>query len=203
MDIPLDKQYALLLLAGGKSKRMGTDKSQLRYHGLSFLETLLWKAEQLGLRDYYISQHSCARSDVTIVPDEYPDRGPLGGIHACMKAMPHPYCLVLPVDVPQIPLEILKSLLDEHIKYCIVKSPPPALLLKHADREEPLIGIYSTDLVPTMEHYMANNQNSIFTTLNDRGYKVCCRSLPEWQVENINTPEAYKKLLDISNTESR
>jgi len=198
IELP-DKQYALLLLAGGKSRRMGTDKSELLYEGRSFLDTLLWKAQQLGLQDFYLSQHPCCHEKVTIVNDIYKNRGPLGGIHACMKAMPHPFCLILPVDVPQIPLTALESLLREHAHRVSLGAPPPALLLKHGDREEPLIGVYSTTLVPTMEYYMDRDRNSIFTTLNDRGYAVCCQTLPEWQVENINTPEAYHHLLDTSN----
>jgi len=195
LNHPLDKQYALVLLAGGKSRRMGRDKSQLIYEGRSFLDTLLWKARHLGLRDFYLSQHECSQGDVTIVNDIYKDRGPLGGIHACMKKMPHPFCLVLPVDVPQLPLYAMEALLHEHSQRCRQGTPPPALLLKHGDREEPLIGVYSTKLVPTMEHYMEQGRNSIFTTLNDSGYNVCCQPLPEWQVENINTPEAYEQLL--------
>ena len=38
-----------------------------------------------------------------MIRDIYRNRGPLGGIHACMKEMDTPYCLVLPVDVPQLP----------------------------------------------------------------------------------------------------
>lgn len=198
MENTLDRQYALLLLAGGKSKRMGTDKSLLPFQGRSFLDTLLWKAEQLGLRSFYLSQHVCSKENVTVVPDIYADRGPIGGIHACMKKMEQPYCLVLPVDVPQIPLSALSALLEDHRERCKKGNAPAALLLKHGEREEPLIGIYSTGLIPTMEHYMEMDRNSIFTTLNDSGYGVCCQTLPQWQVENINTPEAYQQLLAVS-----
>jgi molybdopterin-guanine dinucleotide biosynthesis protein A len=190
--------YALLLLAGGKSSRMGRDKSLLMYQGRTFLDTLLWKGQQLGLKNFYISQHKCSHENITIVNDIYPDRGPIGGIHACMKSMENPYCLVVPVDVPQIPLETLHLLLCQHKQLCLDGTPPPALLLKHGDREEPLIGIYATSLVPTMEQYMDKGRNSLFTTLNSTGYRVCCMELPSWQVENINTPEAYEQLLQNS-----
>ena len=51
---------------------------------------------------------------IHVVSDIYRERGPLGGIHACMKAMDTPYCLVLPVDVPQFPVETLEELLLVH-----------------------------------------------------------------------------------------
>ena len=48
-------QYSLLLLAGGKSARMGTSKADLLFEGKTFLEHMLNKAQQLGIQKYYIS----------------------------------------------------------------------------------------------------------------------------------------------------
>ena len=42
--------YSLLLLAGGKSSRMGRDKAELLLGEKSFLECILEKAEMLGIR---------------------------------------------------------------------------------------------------------------------------------------------------------
>ena len=47
--------YSLLLLAGGKSSRMGTNKAELLYEGKSFLENIIEKAKCLGLKELYIS----------------------------------------------------------------------------------------------------------------------------------------------------
>lgn len=196
---PIGSEYALLLLAGGKSSRMGTDKGALMYQGRSFLDTLLQKAAHIGITHFYLSQHTCTQEDVVIVEDRYKNCGPIGGIHACMKAMDLPYCLVLPVDVPQIPVHTLKGLLTEHKRLRGDSGAPPALLLKHGDREEPLIGIYSTSLAGIMEAYMDQGRFSLFTTLNDTGYRVWEQDIPEWQIDNINTPESYRQL--IANTE--
>ena len=43
-------EYSLLLLAGGKSTRMGANKAELLYENKTFLEHMLEKAQQLGLR---------------------------------------------------------------------------------------------------------------------------------------------------------
>ena len=42
-------QYSLLLLAGGKSARMGTSKAELLYEGKTFLQHMLDKAQAVGI----------------------------------------------------------------------------------------------------------------------------------------------------------
>ena len=108
------EEYSLLLLAGGKNARMGAVKAELLYEGKTFLDHMLDKARQLGIQKFYISGYESSRPDIQTVWDHYEDRGPLGGIHACMKEMDTPYCLVLPIDTPNIPVEILESLITKH-----------------------------------------------------------------------------------------
>ena len=50
-----NNRYSLLLLSGGKSRRMGTDKAALLYEGKSFLEHMLDKARNLGIDKFYLS----------------------------------------------------------------------------------------------------------------------------------------------------
>ena len=49
--------YSLLVLAGGKSSRMGRDKAKLLLGEKSFLECILDKAEMLGIGETYLSGH--------------------------------------------------------------------------------------------------------------------------------------------------
>ena len=132
-------EYSLLLLAGGKSSRMGVNKAELQVDGKSFLTHMRLKASAIGIEQHYISGYSSESEDVTTVWDRYPDRGPLGGIHACMEEMDTPYCLVLPVDAPTLPVEILETLLAYHRNSPDRKQ---VLIWEHGDRKEPLIAIY-------------------------------------------------------------
>ena len=136
--MPRQNQYSLLLLAGGKSARMGQSKAALLYEGKTFLEHMLQKAQQLGITQYYISGYDSPRADVRTVWDEYKDRGPLGGLHASMKAMNTPYCLVLPVDAPTLPVDILEALLQQHEQ----RTDQKILIWEHGVRKEPLIRIF-------------------------------------------------------------
>lgn len=187
-------RYSLLLLAGGKSSRMGTDKAELLYKDRTFTAFLIEKGDGLGIRKKYLSGHKSTIPGTCVVPDIYLNRGPLGGIHACMCAIDTPYCLVLPVDVPQIPIEVLEKLLRHHENLTEQEKKFP-LLLEHGERIEPLIGIYPTAMKDTVENEIKEASAPVFRVLKKWGYRCFRAELPGWQVENINTPEAYQELL--------
>lgn len=192
-----EDKYSLLLLAGGKSTRMGKNKAELLYAGKTFTELLISKVKRLGIRRIYISGFQEERRDVHIVWDQYPDRGPLGGIHACMKAMDTPFCLVLPVDAPKLPQEVLEELLAYHetCRNGLSKEKEIPLLWEHGDRMEPLIAIYPVDMADAIEELIKDTSAPVFRMLDRWGYECFRREISETKVINVNTPELYEELL--------
>lgn len=184
-------EYSLLLLAGGKSARMGQNKAELLYEGKTFLEHMLDKAQELGIHKFYISGYSSSQEEVQTVWDHYPDRGPLGGLHACMKAMDTPYCLVLPVDAPKLPPNILEALLQQHEQ----RTDEQVLIWEHGVRKEPLIAIYPVAMADTIENLIRERSAPVFRAIDTWGYRSFRLEMEEEQIINVNTPEAYKKLL--------
>ena len=184
-------QYSLLLLAGGKSARMGKNKAELLYEGKTFLEHMLDKAQQLGIEKFYISGYESPRADVQTIWDHYTDRGPLGGLHASMKAMDTPYCLVLPVDAPKLPQHILEALLLRHEE----RTNEKVLIWEHGVRQEPLIAIYPVAMADTIEELIREHSAPVFRALSVWGYDRYRMEMEEEQIINVNTPEAYKRLL--------
>lgn len=102
---------AALLLAGGKSSRMGEDKAELRIAGTTMLQRTRKLLEAAGCSPVIV----CGEKFGGIV-DEYPEQGPLGGIHAgfqqLMKLKPETakQVLVVPVDMPKLTVSTLKRL---------------------------------------------------------------------------------------------
>ncbi len=189
--------YSLLLLAGGKSSRMGTNKAELIYQGQTFVKTLLSKAKALGIEQIYISGFK--EDGITTVWDIYPEQGPIGGIHACMKQVKTPYCIVIPVDVPQIPTKVLEKLIEFHEKNeSRAAEHELPVLIKHGERRENLIGIYPVQMADYIEDRIKKGKLSVHGMLDDWG-NICFEiNIPQWQVENINTREAYEELLAMS-----
>ena len=184
-------EYSLLLLAGGKSARMGRHKAEFLYEGKTFLEHMLDKARQLGITKFCISGYDAQRQDVRTVWDHYPDRGPLGGIHACMKVIDTPYCLILPVDAPTLPVSVLEALLRQHE----ARTNENVLIWEHGIRQEPLIAVYPAAMLDTIESLIRDHPAPVFRAIDTWGFQGYRLELEQEQVLNINTPELYKKLL--------
>lgn len=184
-------KYSLLLLAGGKSTRMGTCKAELQYNGKTFLDHMLDKAHALGITRCYISGYASRREDVQTVWDIYPDRGPLSGLHATLKAIQTPYCLVLPVDAPELPLEILEGLLKHHAQL----QNNSVLIWEHGVRQEPLIAVYPAAIANTIEAMICHHAAPVFRAIDTWGFECFRQEMAKEQIININTPELYRKLL--------
>ena len=184
-------QYSLLLLAGGKSARMGTSKAELIFEGKTFLQHMLDKAHAVGIEKCYISGYASQNSDVQTVWDIYHNRGPLSGLHASLKAMDTPYCLVLPVDAPKLPVEILERLLLRHEE----SGSSRVLIWEHGVRQEPLIAVYPTGMADFIKTLIRDHAAPVFRAIDSWGFDSFRMEMPEEQIININTPELYKKLL--------
>ena len=187
------ESYSLVLLAGGKSSRMGSNKAELMFEGKTFTQVLLEKAQKMGMEHIVISGYE--EEGFLTVWDIYPEMGPLGGLHACMNAIETPYCLVLPVDVPQIPVELLEDLIDFHETSTEKQLP---VLLKHGDRRENLIGIYPAEMKNFIEERIKAKRVSAHSMLDTWGHQCVECEVSDWQVDNINTRENYEELLRLA-----
>ena len=188
--------YSLLLLAGGKSSRMGTNKAELLYEGRTFVENLIEKAKCLGLQKIYLSGYQNKLENIQVIYDIYPEIGPLGGLHAGLLAVQTPYCLVLPVDIPQIPVGLLEELLDTHEKQtldCEMEKLP--LIVERDGFMEPLIGVYPASMLEFIEDRIKAQRLSVFRMLKEWGSRNFVADIPAWQIANINTKEDYEMLV--------
>lgn len=131
-----------IVLSGGKSSRMGRDKSEILIDNRSFLEIQLEKVRSLGLPGIFVSGKASPCSYAKSIPDMIPGLGPLGGLYSsflsCSKT--YEYALVLGVDIPLIKTETLQDLILDH-----KNSDREATILSCKGRIEPLIAVYKTD----------------------------------------------------------
>ena len=102
-----------VLLAGGKSSRMGQDKATLLFRGEPLWKTQLEILRHLQPAKIFVSaQNNPAWRplDVEFVPDEGVSRGPLSGIVATLSKMDTEHLLVLGIDMPFMTAGYLKQL---------------------------------------------------------------------------------------------
>lgn len=103
-----------MILAGGRSARMGRDKAFLGRAGQPLLAHQLTKLRAAGAAEVFISGRpdaDYATFDCPVLQDRFVDAGPLAGVERGLAAMTTPLLLVLAVDLPCVEVEFLLELL--------------------------------------------------------------------------------------------
>ncbi len=179
-----------IILAGGASRRMGTDKAGLTLHGKPLLVRQVEKMRQMGITDIMLSGGAAIPMPGTrTIPDIYPGRGPLGGIHACLAASEHPRCLVLSVDTPLVPASILARLCQTHTGGITV--------LRCGEKQEPLVGVYDRALAPTMSDLIAEGGKPVRALSGCVKWNMLDYLGPEVFLKNCNTPADFTEVEEI------
>lgn len=186
-----------VILAGGRSRRMGCCKATLKINGKTMLERLSESLRSFDEQILSANDPSLAEGlPVRLVPDRYPDSGPLGGLHAALSATEKDALLCVSCDLPNFTAE-LAALLLEHF-------PPDTDAMVCRDgtgQVHPLCGVYKKSVLPVLEAHLQAGNRRMVSFLED----ICCVYLhtaglvPDSCFFNMNTPETYRFLL--SNTD--
>lgn len=180
-----------LILAGGKSRRMGYRKSSLRLNGTTFLDKLAYE-----LRDFpeiLVSVDDALQHPEIpyhMVDDRYSDCGPMSGLYSALSVCQSDALLVLPCDVP-----LFTSALAHRLLEVMDQTTADALICITADeRIHSLCGIYRKSCLPVLERCLNDGKLKIMDALNDLDIHFYHVGDDSWQLQNINTPEEYQKL---------
>ena len=99
------------ILAGGKSSRMGADKAFVTLDDRTLLSRALELAHALTADVRIVGDPAKFARFAPVVADVFPGCGPLGGIHAALRASQTDLNLILAVDVPFVSTELLQYLI--------------------------------------------------------------------------------------------
>lgn len=186
------EEFSAIVLAGGKSSRMGRDKADLPFLGTSLLEYQISLLKHLGLDDIMVSGKDCSLPGVRCIPDLCPERGPLAGIASCMREARHESCLVMAVDTPLVREDTLRALLKAY-----AEGSEKITLLECQGHWEPLLAVYCSDLYPLAEKILETGRGSMRELIQSVPHRFLeYREDPELLM-NCNTPEAYQRALAL------
>jgi len=136
----IDKLYGLVL-SGGKSTRMGTDKGLIKYHGVPQREHLYDLLNQV-CGEAFISlrkeQEADLPSRMQTIIDLNEFRGPYNGLLSAHKKHPEAAWLVLACDLPLMDLNAIKELISQRD----TTKQATAFALKENPLPEPLCAIW-------------------------------------------------------------
>jgi molybdenum cofactor guanylyltransferase len=132
------EDVSAVLLAGGESRRMGTDKATILFHGEPLWQVQLEILRKLRPAEIFVSARtdpSWRPADVQFIEDVPPSRGPLSGIAASLAKIGTAHLLALAIDMPFMTENYLRSL-------CDAIAPARGVVAKINNRAEPLAAVY-------------------------------------------------------------
>jgi molybdopterin-guanine dinucleotide biosynthesis protein A len=156
-----------ILLAGGKSRRMGEDKRYLAVGEQTLLERGL--AELLSIFCevlVVIAQDSPPlRIDARVVRDLVPDCGSLGGLYTGLTQATTPYIFVAACDMPFLNQTVIAQFTNRRATADIV-------IAKLDDRLHPMHALYSKRCLPALEQMIRARQLKIQEIVSQSSLRV-------------------------------
>jgi len=195
MKDALARDVAAFILAGGKSTRMGADKAFVDYDGRTLLEWALDLAHSVTSTVRIVGNREKFAPFAPVVEDIFQDCGPLGGIHAALRASTTELNLMLAVDTPLVSRAFLQYLISQ-----ARGAPEAVVVVPSVDGGwQPLCAIYRREFADAAENALRSGRNRI-----DRLFDgVRTRVIEQAELEgagfslaifrNLNTPEELEK----------
>ncbi|MCI0420268.1 MAG: molybdenum cofactor guanylyltransferase [Acidobacteria bacterium] len=195
--IEASQEITAFVLAGGQSRRMGTDKALLCYRNEPLIQYPIRMCQSFT-RDVRIigdpARYSCFA--LPVIPDCVDSQGPLSGIYTALKHSPTRHSSIAACDMPLMPGEFFRLMLQ--------KLPgPDAVVMRFRDGAvEPLCGIYSSACLPAIEQNLARGWLKITDLLSQLAVtyigeeELRQSGLSRKIFTNVNSADDLKRLED-------
>lgn len=157
--------FSAVLLAAGRSSRMGVDKAMLRMADGALWERQLGVLRAAGCREMMISarpEQTWVPASTLVVHDARPDAGPLAGIAAALAQTDATHLMVLAVDLPRMEPGWLMRLKS----HC---APGVGAVGRHAEFFEPLAAIFPRELRGAAESALGSGELSLQRFIGSAG----------------------------------
>ena len=187
---------SIIILCGGRSKRMGKDKGSLIFKGKPMVSYLVDAIKEIAdeiilvLRDgEQVEEYKLILKDyefIKIVTDKNKDQGPLVGILTGLLDITSEYAQILPCDSPFIS----KNFVLKMFKYMEMNDFDAVVPLWDDGHIEPLHSIYKKKAMPIIENLIIDGKrdvNSLITRLNVKFVNVEELDKSKMSFLNINT----------------
>jgi molybdopterin-guanine dinucleotide biosynthesis protein A len=206
------------ILAGGQSTRMGRDKALLQVDGQPLVARMVELLRGLDLNPRICGSRPDLARFADVIPDNFPQCGPLAGVEAALTASDSDLNLFVPVDLPGIPFGFLRWMTARSERSHAVGTIP-----HYADRPQPLCAVYSRRLLEGLRGFLASRNLKVMVAIRESAHKmgesmdefdvesVAATSPAEWPphsrpavwFSNVNTPADYQALQAMSVAKGR
>jgi len=182
-----------VILAGGKSSRMGQNKALMSLGGKRLVDRVV-EVMRSVFNDLLMVTNTpdvYAELGVPMVQDVWPEKGSLGGVYSAIHHVATPYCLVVACDMPFLRTAVLRYLITQMADYDVVV---PDVL----GELQTLHAIYSKACLQPIERRLETHRLRIVGFFPEvRVRTVTASELEPYDPEllafqNLNTPEEFQ-----------
>ena len=201
------------VLAGGQSRRIGSDKAKLAFQGRTLIQHVAGVMSEVFADVVIISGRELRYEFVglPVLPDVFPNRGPLGGIHTALNHARGRPVFAAACDLPFISPDLIELILDRVGHPSLSTGSPggwaradkPRVAFPVAgDIVQPLCGFYSHACLALIEERLQNNRLGVIDFIETIDVLQIDITPLEFYREglllNVNSPEDCEKMLDES-----
>jgi molybdopterin-guanine dinucleotide biosynthesis protein A/molybdopterin converting factor small subunit len=198
------EEATAVILAGGKSSRMGQPKALLLFAGEPLIVHLVRRLGQLFSDIVVVAapEQELPALSSTIVRDDVAHQGPVGGIYYGLNAARREICFVTSCDAPFLNLRLIAYLMGQISDFDVVV---PFI----QDRYQPLHAVYRKQVAPLLKEQLERGElRPIFLYDKVRTRKITEAEMHPHDPEslsflNMNTPEDYQAALASWNERQR
>ncbi len=194
MNITNAPDICAVILAGGKSSRMGFNKALLHFGGRPLISLLVDRIRPITNQILISSNDPTCYEflNLPVIPDQYKGQGPLAGLHAAMLRTDCSLYIVLACDLPNLQAPLLRRLASFAEGYDV------AIPRTQNGIAHPLCAVYRRTCLPAVENLLFRGDNKMIEILEESSLSIRWVGPEEGQFEdadlaNINTPEDLKK----------
>ena len=185
-----------VLLAGGKSRRMGQDKAGLVLAGQTLADRMLdWLGNHFPQLLIAGDRPDLVRPEVDYFPDIYTGSS-LGGLHNGLLHAQTDWIFAVACDMPFPDTQLLTPMLEQ-------RDNSAAVVLKTPSGYEPLFALYHKRCLPVLEQLLKDQKFRIhgFFELIEVMALDPTQFVPDWHksLSNLNTPEDFNKVQQDQN----
>lgn len=195
-------KLAVLILAGGQSRRLGRDKAFEKIDSSTSIERVIDSASSVSDTLFIVvndteKYRSFSSDSVTVIRDRIPGIGPIGGILTGLEASEDAFDLALSCDSPFLKPRLLRFMLEESEGFDVT-------LADVEGRLHPMPGVYSKACIEPIADSIRHGQRKIISFFEDVNVNIIdSETIKKYDRDlysffNINNEEDLEKARSIA-----
>lgn len=178
-----------VILAGGKSSRMGQDKCFLPYKNTTLIEYQYKRLKKIFKNVYISSKTNKFDFDANLILDEKSSlSSPLIALNSICNYLKSDRFFLITVDTPLVSENSINKIIEQSNNSDIT------IALTSDDRTHNLCGVFNTNIKPKIEIMLKNNNHKILALAKSVNFKTISIENSKDFI-NLNTKEDYKKVM--------